>query len=64
MTLMVFIKAQRKQLLLAGSLAVAVAAFTVTGCGGGSAAALAQGSAPGQWTKSLLINGAGRAYGA
>ncbi len=52
MTLMVFIKAQRKQLLLAGSLAVAVAAFTVTGCGGGSAAALAQGSAPGQWTKS------------
>jgi hypothetical protein len=46
---MVFIKAHRKQLLLAGSLAV-VAAFTVTACGGGSAAAPAQGSAPGQWT--------------
>ena len=48
---MVFIKAHRKQLLLAGSLAVAVTAFTVTACGGGSAAAPAQGSAPGQWTK-------------
>jgi len=47
---MVFIKAQRKQLLLAGSLAAAVTAFTVTACGGGSAAAPAQGSAPGQWT--------------
>ena len=43
---MVF-KAHRKQLLLAGSLA-AVAAFTVTACGG-SAATPAQGS-PGHWT--------------
>ena len=48
---MVFIKAHRKQLLLAGSLAVAVTALTVTACGGGSAAAPAQGSAPGQWTQ-------------
>ena len=48
---MVFIKAQRKQLLLAWSLAVAVTAFTVTACGGGSAATPAQGSAPGQWTQ-------------
>ena len=48
---MVFINAQRKQLLLAGSLAVAVTAFTVTACGGGSAAAPAQGSAPGRWTQ-------------
>jgi hypothetical protein len=48
---MVFIKACRKQLLLTGSLAAAVTAFTVTACGGGSVAALAQGSAPGQWTK-------------
>jgi hypothetical protein len=48
---MVFIKAYRKQFLLAGSLAVAVTAFTVTACGGGSVAAPAQGSAPGQWTQ-------------
>jgi hypothetical protein len=48
---MVFIKAHRKQLLLAGSLAAAVTAFTVTACGGGSVAAVAQGSAPGQWTQ-------------
>jgi hypothetical protein len=48
---MVFIKARRKQLLLAGSLAVAVTAFTVTACGGGGAAATAQGSAPGHWTQ-------------
>jgi hypothetical protein len=47
---MVFINAHRKQLLLAGSLAAAVTAFTVTACGGGGAAAPAQGSAPGQWT--------------
>jgi hypothetical protein len=47
---MVFVKAHRKQFLLAGSLA-AVTAFTVTACGGGSAAAPAQGSAPGQWTQ-------------
>ena len=48
---MVFVKAHRKQFLLAGSLAAAVTAFTVTACGGGSAAAPAQGSAPGQWTQ-------------
>jgi hypothetical protein len=48
---MVFIKARRSQLLLAGSLAVAVTAFTVAACGGGSAAAVAQGSAPGHWTQ-------------
>jgi len=48
---MVFIKAQRKQLFLAGSLAAAVTAFTVTACGGGSVAASAQGSAPGRWTQ-------------
>ena len=47
---MVFIKAHRKH-FLAGSLAAAVAAFTVTACGGGGAAAPAQGAAPGQWTK-------------
>jgi hypothetical protein len=45
-----FIKARRKQLLLAGSLA-AVTVFTVTACGGGGAAAPAQGSAPGRWTQ-------------
>ena len=48
---MVFIKAQRKQLFLAGSLAAAVTAFTVTACGGGSVAASAQGSAAGRWTQ-------------
>ena len=47
---MVFIKAHRKQFLLAGSLA-AVTAFTITACGGGGAAGPAQGSAPGQWTQ-------------
>jgi hypothetical protein len=47
---MVFIKAHRKQLLLAGSLAAVVTVFTVTACGGGGAAAPAQGGAPGQWT--------------
>jgi hypothetical protein len=47
---MEFIKAHRKQLLLAGSLA-AVTVFTVTACGGGGAAAPAQGSAPGRWTQ-------------
>jgi hypothetical protein len=47
---MVFIKAHRKQLLLAGSLAAAVTVFTVTACGGG-AAAPAQGAAPSQWTQ-------------
>ena len=48
---MVFIKAHRKQLLLAGPLAAAVTALTVTACGGGGTAAPAQGSAPGQWTQ-------------
>jgi hypothetical protein len=48
---MVFIKAHRKQFLLAGSLAVAVTAVTLTACGGGSGAAVTQGAVPGQWTK-------------
>ena len=48
---MVFTKAHRNQLLLAWSLAAAVTAFTVTACGGGGAAAPAQGSAPGRWTQ-------------
>jgi hypothetical protein len=48
---MVFIKARGKRLLLAGSLAAGVTVFTVTACGGGSGAAPAQGSAPGQWTQ-------------
>jgi hypothetical protein len=48
---MVFIKARRKQFLLAGPLAAALTVFTVTACGsGGGAAAPAQGSGPGQWT--------------
>ena len=46
---MVFIKARGKLLLLAGPLAAAVTAVTVTACGGGSAAAPAQGPA-GHWT--------------
>jgi hypothetical protein len=49
-----FIKTRRKRLLLAGPLALAVAALTVTACGGGSVAAAkagTQGSAPGQWTQ-------------
>jgi hypothetical protein len=48
---MVFIKAHRKQLLLAGSLAAAMTVCTVTACGGGGAAAPAQGAAPSQWTQ-------------
>jgi hypothetical protein len=51
---MAFIKADRKQFLLAGSLAAAVAAVTVTACGGGTGAALAQGAPPGQWTKAEI----------
>ena len=53
---MEFIKAHQKQSVLAGSLAAALIAFTVTACGGGSAATSAtsatsaQGSAPGHWT--------------
>ncbi len=49
---MVFIKARKNQFLLTGALAVAVTALTVTACGGGGAASLAQGSAPGQWSQS------------
>jgi hypothetical protein len=47
---MEFIKAGKKKFFITGSLAVAVAAFTVTACGGGGTASLTQGSAPGQWT--------------
>jgi hypothetical protein len=47
---MIFSQAHRKQLVLAGPLAVAVIALTVTACGGGGAPASVQGSAPGQWT--------------
>jgi hypothetical protein len=47
---MVLIRARNRQLLLAGSLAAAVTALTVTACGGGSPAASAQGAAPGRWT--------------
>ena len=50
---MAFIKTGKKQFLLAGSLAAAVAAVTVTACGG-SGAAPAQGSAAGQWTKAEI----------
>lgn len=56
---MAFIKAHRKQALLAGSLAAALTAFTVTACGGGSAATpatsatSAQGS-PGHWTQAQV----------
>ena len=48
---MAFIGERRNQLILAWSLAVVVTAATVTACGGGSASSLAQGAAPGQWTK-------------
>jgi hypothetical protein len=51
---MVSIKAHGKQFLLAGSLAAIVTAFTVTACGGGGAAAPAQGAAPGQWTQAQV----------
>ena len=65
---MVFIKAQRKRLLLAGSLAVVVSALTVTGCGGGSgsgsAAVVAQGSAPGHWTQAEISKFTAAAAGA
>jgi hypothetical protein len=50
---MVFSKAHSKQFLLAGSLAVAVT-FTVAACGGGGGAGVAQGAAPGQWTKAQV----------
>jgi hypothetical protein len=48
---MIFIQAHKKKLVLAGALAAAVTALTVTACGGGSTAAPAHGAAPGQWTK-------------
>lgn len=49
---MAFIKAPKKHFLLIGSLAVASIAFTVSACGGGGdAASLIQGSAPGHWTQ-------------
>ena len=51
---MVSIKAHRKQLLLAGSLAAAATVFTVTACGGGGAAASAQGAAPGHWSQAEI----------
>ena len=52
--IMVSIKAHRTRLLLAGSLAAAVTALALTACGGGSAATLAQGSAPGHWTQAEI----------
>ena len=51
---MVFMKARRSQLLLAGSLAAAVTVFTVTACAG-SAAAPAQVIRP--WPASMLPTG-------
>jgi hypothetical protein len=50
---MAFINAHGKHFRLAGTLAVAAVALTVTACGGGGggAAAVAAGSAPGQWTQ-------------
>jgi hypothetical protein len=48
---MMLSKARKRQLYLAGPLAAAVTALTVTACGGGSPAAQAQGAAPGRWTK-------------
>lgn len=47
-------KAHRKQFLLAGPLVAAVTAVTITACGGGSAPAFAQGSAPGHWTQAEI----------
>jgi hypothetical protein len=49
-----FIGKRSNQLLLAWSLAVAATAATVTACGSGSASSLAQGAAPGQWTKAQV----------
>jgi hypothetical protein len=46
---MVITNARRKRLLVVWPLAIAVTGLTVTACGG--AAALAQGSAPGHWTR-------------
>jgi len=53
-SIMAFSKARRKQFLPAGALAVAVTAFMVTACGGGSPAGPAQGSSPGQWTQAEM----------
>ena len=47
---MAFTKAHNKRLLLTGSLAIALTAFSVTACSSG-APSLTQGSAPGQWTQ-------------
>ena len=47
-------KVHRKQFLLAGPLAAAVTAVTITACGGGSTPAFAQGSAPGHWTQTEI----------
>jgi len=55
-------KTHRKQFLLAWPLAAVVTAVTITACGGGSAPAFAQGSAPGHWTQaeiSEFVAGAG-----
>jgi hypothetical protein len=46
---MTCIRKRSNHLVLAGSLAVAVIAASVTACGGGGASQ-AQGAAPGQWT--------------
>ncbi|MGD0244107.1 MAG: hypothetical protein ABSB59_27825 [Streptosporangiaceae bacterium] len=51
---MVFIRQHSKQFLLTGTLAVAVTAFMVTACGGGSGAAAAQGAAAGKWTQAEI----------
>jgi hypothetical protein len=51
---MSFSKSHKKQLRLAGAIAAAVTALTVTACGGGgvaSVAAVASGSAAGHWTQ-------------
>jgi hypothetical protein len=44
-------KAHWKQFLVAGPLVAGMTAITITACGGGSAPAFAQGSAPGHWTQ-------------
>jgi hypothetical protein len=47
-------KTHRKQFRLTGALVAAVTAVTITACGGGSAPAFAQGSAPGHWTQAEI----------
>lgn len=49
--IMAFTRERNNQLVLAWPLALAVIAAAVTACGGGSASSLAQGAAPGKWTK-------------